>query len=240
MGQVPEYTSNILAKIQYLQDLYSKHYQLSISLYDLDGANFLIPSNYSLFCCQTCTGDKTFCKNFLSKLLRQVKKQSASLLTTCPFGLSVAIFPLGLCLETNTTSQADYYMVVGKTKLSNDESVFSEEPQPPNSFKGEISLEEFKEITKIIAFNMDMIFSLVKLGGISLHKKKAIKKEDYAKLTQREKEILHLVSIGMSNQEIAGALFISDHTVKVHISNILKKLQMNNRTKLALYQIQVL
>jgi DNA-binding NarL/FixJ family response regulator len=59
-------------------------------------------------------------------------------------------------------------------------------------------------------------------------------------LTQREKEILHLVSIGMSNQEIAGSLFISDHTVKVHISNILKKLQLNNRTKLAIYKIQAL
>ena len=240
MGQAPEYFSNILAKIQYLQDLYSKHYHLSISLYDQDGVKFLIPSNYSLFCCKTCTEDEVFCQNYLSKLLRQVKKQSSSLITTCPFGLSIAIIPLGLCLETNTISQADYYLVVGKIKLSNDESSFPEEPQLPVSFKRAISLEEFKEITQIIAFNMDMIFSLVKLGGISLHKKKAIKKEDYAKLTQREKEILHLVSNGMSNQEIADALFISDHTVKVHISNILKKLQLNNRTKLALYKIQVL
>lgn len=240
MGQVPEYFSNILAKIQYLQDLFSKHYQLSVSLYDREGIKYMIPSNYSLFCYQSCTEDENFCQNFFAKLLRQAKKQSSPLLTVCPFGLSAAIIPLGLCLETNTTSQADYYLVVGKIKLSNDESIFSEEPQPPISCKGEISLEEFKEITQIIAFNMDMIFSLIKLGGISLHKKKAIKKEGYAKLTQREKEILHLVSVGMSNQEIADALFISDHTVKVHISNILKKLQLNNRTKLALYKMQVL
>lgn len=240
MGQVPEYCSNILAKIQHLQDLYSKHYQLSISLYDQDGTKVLIPSNYSLFCCQTCTEDNTFCQKFFSKLLQQAQKQSSSLLTTCPLGLSVAVIPLGLCLETNTTSHADYYLVVGKIKLSNNENFFSEEPQPPVSYKKEISLEEFKEIIKIIAFNIDMILSLVKLGGISLHKKKSIKKEDFAKLTQREKEILHLVSNGMSNQEIAKALFISEHTVKTHISNILKKLKLNNRTKLALYKIQAL
>lgn len=240
MGQVPEYISNILAKIQYLQDLYSKHCKFSISLYDQAGIRFLIPSNYSLSCYHSCKEEGAFCQNFSDKLLNQVRKQSSPLFTTCPFGLSIVIFPLGLCLETNTTPQADYYLVVGKTKLSNDKSFISTQQQPLVSCKSEMSIEEFKEITQIIAFNMDMILSLVKLQGISLNKKKTIKKEDYAKLTQREKEILHLVSSGMSNQEIADDLFISDHTVKVHISNILKKLHLNNRTKLALYKIQVL
>jgi DNA-binding CsgD family transcriptional regulator len=239
MVQVPEYFSNILAKIQHLQDLYSKHYKLSLSLYDQDGAKFLVASNYSLFCGQTCAKGEDFCQDFFSKLLQQVKKQSSSLLVACPFGLSTAIVPLGLCLETNAALPADYYLIVGKIKLSDGEGIFSAK-SPPADLQGEMSRKEFKEIAQLIAFNMDMIFSLIKLGGISPHKKKTIKKEDYAQLTQREKEILHLVSIGMSNQEIAGALFISDHTVKVHISNILKKLRLNNRTKLAVYKIQAL
>ncbi len=240
MGKTPEYSSNILAKLQQLQDLYSKHYRLSVSLYDGECARFLIPSNYGMPHCRTCVKEETFCQCFFDQSFQHVKKQASSLLMTCPFGLSAAFIPLGLCLETNTVPQPYYYLLVGKVKLSdNNTGVFSEEA-PQLTQSGEMTTEEFQEITQIVAFNLEMILSLIKLGGIPLQKRTAIKKEDYAKLTQREKEILHLVSIGMSNQEIANNLFISDHTAKVHISNILRKLQLNNRTKLALYEIQAL
>jgi DNA-binding CsgD family transcriptional regulator len=239
MNKTPEHSSNILAKIQYIQDLYSKHYKFYLSICDQAGANFLSPSNYSLLCHQTCAQGEQFCQENFGKLLRQAKK-AAPLFTVCPFGLSFAIVPIGLCLETNAALEADYYLVLGKIKLSGEESVFPGSPRLTASDKGVMSLEKFKEITQIIAFNLDMIFSLLKLGGISLQKKTALKKDYYDKLTQREKEIIHLISIGMSNQEISAALVISDHTVKVHVSNILKKLQLNNRTKLALYEIQAL
>lgn len=240
MGKTPEYSSNILAKLQQLQDLYSKHYRLSVALYDGEGARFLIPSSYGMTHCQTCAKGEAFCQCFFDKLFLHVKNQASSLLMTCPFGLSAAFVPLGLSLETNMAAQPDYYLLSGKIKLSgNDAGAFSEEaPQPTQH--GEITTEEFQEITQIIASNLEMILGLIKMGGIPLKQKTAIKKEDYARLTQREKEILHLVSIGMSNQEIGNSLFISDHTVKVHISNILRKLQLNNRIKLALYEIQAL
>ena len=50
-------------------------------------------------------------------------------------------------------------------------------------------------------------------------------------LTKRELEILHLVADGCSNQEIAGRLVLSLHTVKRHISNIFAKLGVNSRTQ---------
>lgn len=61
---------------------------------------------------------------------------------------------------------------------------------------------------------------------------------DLKPLTVREKEILQLLSRGDSNKEIAGALFISEHTVKIHLKNILKKLHMNNRIQAAVYAYQ--
>ena len=50
-------------------------------------------------------------------------------------------------------------------------------------------------------------------------------------LTERESEILRLISIGMTNQEIAGQLVISVATVKRHITNIYGKLDVSHRTE---------
>ena len=55
-------------------------------------------------------------------------------------------------------------------------------------------------------------------------------------LTNREKEILELLLKGMSNQQIAEALFVSVHTVKTHLQNIFKKMNVNNRVGL-LYKL---
>lgn len=49
-------------------------------------------------------------------------------------------------------------------------------------------------------------------------------------LTLREKEVLTLVSQGLSNKEIARVLFMSKHTVRNHLSNIFGKLDVRNRT----------
>ena len=52
-------------------------------------------------------------------------------------------------------------------------------------------------------------------------------------LTHREREIMGLVSEGLSNKEIARQLNISQGTVKVHLYNIFQKLEISNRTVLA-------
>lgn len=57
-------------------------------------------------------------------------------------------------------------------------------------------------------------------------------------LTAREREVLQSLSSGRSNKEIANALCISEHTVKIHLKNILKKLHMNNRIQAAVFAHQ--
>ena len=57
-------------------------------------------------------------------------------------------------------------------------------------------------------------------------------------LTERELDVVRLVAMGRSNREIAEQLFISEKTVKTHISNILGKLNLEHRTQLAIYAIK--
>lgn len=57
-------------------------------------------------------------------------------------------------------------------------------------------------------------------------------------LTSREKEVLKLISRGLSNNEIGIQLNISEGTVRFHVHNILEKLGLENRTQIAIYGIK--
>jgi len=60
----------------------------------------------------------------------------------------------------------------------------------------------------------------------------------YHLITEREREVLKLITEGMSNKEIAKILYISDKTVKNHLKNIFRKLHVNDRTKAAVIALK--
>jgi DNA-binding NarL/FixJ family response regulator len=57
-------------------------------------------------------------------------------------------------------------------------------------------------------------------------------------LTERELEVLRHIARGESNKEIARALVVAEKTVKTHVSNILAKLHLADRTQAALYAVR--
>jgi DNA-binding NarL/FixJ family response regulator len=58
------------------------------------------------------------------------------------------------------------------------------------------------------------------------------------RLTTRELEVLKLVAQGMSNRDVAEALFIAENTVKNHVRNILEKLQLHSRMEAVVYAVR--
>ena len=60
-------------------------------------------------------------------------------------------------------------------------------------------------------------------------------KKDFENLTQKEIEIIEQIAKGLSNKEISEKLFLSEGTVRNYISGILEKLELRDRTQLAIY-----
>ena len=57
-------------------------------------------------------------------------------------------------------------------------------------------------------------------------------------LSEREIEVLRLISRGQSNKEIAAALFVAESTIKTHVATIYEKLQVTDRTEAVVKAIQ--
>jgi DNA-binding NarL/FixJ family response regulator len=72
---------------------------------------------------------------------------------------------------------------------------------------------------------------------LNFHQQKKQDNEENS-LTDREKEVLQCLVEGLSNKEIADKLFISDKTVKIHVSKIFKKLNVKSRSQVVIYAVQ--
>ena len=59
--------------------------------------------------------------------------------------------------------------------------------------------------------------------------------ESIVQLTPREREVLKLVALGLRNQDIAQQLYVSEGTVKTHVTHLLTRLNLRNRSQLAIY-----
>jgi len=216
-------SSLMLARLQYLQDMLARSHEMSICLCKSDGTDFSIPSNQ-----QECCGNSEPCGKFIRSAINRAREEREGILLTCHRGLTTAIFPLGLSLPEQLVSIPKYYLFMGRLVLGKEED---------DNAEG-ISGAVFEHRIKIITITFDLIFSLALIGGFDFVE--SGRKDTGSLLTGREKEIIRLVSLGLSNQEIADQLFISDKTVKTHLSNIFKKLEINNRTELAMYAFQTL
>ena len=122
------------------------------------------------------------------------------------------------------------------TSFLDDEKIF---PALEAGVKGYIlktsQAVEIADSVRKIAQGQDVISESVRQ---KIYEKQHAQPTLHDGLTARESEVLKEIAKGLSNQEISDALFISLKTVKTHVSNILAKLQVEDRTQAAIYAIK--
>lgn len=94
-----------------------------------------------------------------------------------------------------------------------------------------------KEIFKVYSGNKYIEPNMMPLLNANLEEKSNVKKR-ISELTKREIDVLKMIASGAFNKEIASTLNISERTVKNHISNIFKKIQVSDRTQAAVFAIK--
>jgi NarL family two-component system response regulator LiaR len=100
----------------------------------------------------------------------------------------------------------------------------------------DVRMEELADAIKRAAYDEVTLHPRVAARIIQeLHGTKRDEINPFTELTNREMEVLKLIANGLSNSEIAGQLVITEHTVKGHVSNILSKLHLADRTQAAVY-----
>jgi DNA-binding NarL/FixJ family response regulator len=106
----------------------------------------------------------------------------------------------------------------------------------------DVSLEQLVEAVKTVAAGGSLIAPMVTqrlLAGVGRMQNQFTSLEQPDPLTERETEILRLMSGGYSNKEIANSLGVAEGTVKNHVSNILSKLGVRDRTRAVLKALEL-
>ena len=97
--------------------------------------------------------------------------------------------------------------------------------------------DQVVEAIRTVARGESVIHPSMTRKLLAFHQQKQTQQEDTT-LTEREKEVLLCLVEGLSNKEIADRLFISDKTVKIHVSKIFKKLNVKSRSQVVIHAVQ--
>ncbi len=100
-----------------------------------------------------------------------------------------------------------------------------------------LSSREFVQALRMLAKG-DIVVSQEMAGAIKVELATDQIPRSREDVSGREREVLRLIGQGASNREIAERLIVSQHTVKVHLRNILNKLNLRNRQQIAAYAVQ--
>jgi len=100
-----------------------------------------------------------------------------------------------------------------------------------------LSSREFVQALRMLAKG-DIVVSQEMANGVKVELAADQVSKSRDDISGREREVVQLVCEGATNREIAERLIVSEHTVKVHLRNILNKLNLRNRQQVAAYAVQ--
>lgn len=231
-----------MAKLQRLQDMYSRYFSVSIRILNrADLRPLTVESNGNPCCLANRDACPDVCERYIRKSFDT--RSDGTLFSICPFGLRSAIAPLGLAEEGRSSGETECCLIVVDSSVHQLCLDGCKDGSMSTAIEGsELSDKiEFEEKVRLISSAFDLYFAgCSEREGTGLKDSIRIDSDELGMLTKRELEIVRLVCMGMSNRQVADELLISEHTVKLHVSKVLRKLNLSNRTQMAVYGMQAL
>lgn len=214
--------------LQNFQDSMARSYNVKLCFQNLQGEPIISWSNMSMLCYTLETEDKNKCQTEHQKAIELLlkAKNEKYIVFTCYAGISNFFFPVYFDNKLIAVLHGGG-VVTDKTTIA---------PEILEKYKVRImSEEELKKFCEIISntikiFNIDCDFlETLEAQGVETNE------ECFdGKLSRREIEVAKLICQGEANKKIAEKLFISEKTVKSHVSNILAKLDIVDRIHLVI------
>lgn len=209
-----------IASIQTIQDSLASLSALYLAVLDASGTPLTIPSNQAAGCAE-CQGrySEAPCLPNVRQAIAETAGNRITTIAQCPFGLVTHFSPLGT-LGSSARGGMAAILAIGKQPSA-------------GAAPGQVE-KTIATYGKVF----DLIFSLALHAGPKGPLAAAAPPANAGSLSPREREVLHLVALGLSNRAIADRLFLSEATVKTHVHNISRKVKISNRTSLALFFLQ--
>lgn len=216
-------------KLQTFQDNFARAYRVSMVFWDTNGHMLTVGSQNSLFCFTIEKDHAARCQeNF--QLDREAMLKGEPFIHVCPFGITCLYVPV--FFGDKMTAVA----AIGGLTYENSNI--------PDNLKSRFRITSYsKEDVENILQLLDSALKLLNVntaitpGGSAKQQRgdtlPARLRDD--RISKREHEIVLLLCKGLSNKQIAQQLFISETTVKTHISNILAKLNLHDRMQIIVH-----
>lgn len=214
-------------RLQAYQDNYARLHEISLVFTDLDGNPITVWSNQPLLCVAVAAKSAKHCNEEMINVLRRSREKGTLLINNCFLGMAYFVFPVyynhtlvafchggGVVKKGSTLPQklVEAYHIPRLTEV-----VFTQ------------IARTFQQSIRLLDIDADRIVDY-RFGGTT----KETRDVFGGRLSKREREVAMAICKGMSNKEISETLFISEKTVKTHVSNILLKLDLNDRVQLVL------
>lgn len=212
-------------KLQAFQDAFARAFGISLCLVTLEGEPLTVWSNSSLFCHYMMKNNRVRCLQERNHVLRLASTTGKTSLSKCYIGVNFFFHPVVyqneiVCLLYGGGFHCDAEGLESSGRI--DKSI--------------------PLLTKVQVDNMlTLLAETINLANFEAPNLSAIEQLRHdipllrQKLSNREIQIALLINTGLVNKEIAGKLFISEKTVKTHVSNILAKMGLKDRMQLMVF-----
>jgi len=257
ISKIPHILEIIDANVlQNIQDFFANKINIPIVCFS-DGDWLALPSNHKSFCSKYINCNKKHlykCHECHANWENEAKKQNKPIISKCHAGISGIAVPISVQGQYIGCILSGQFLLQPLTQELLNQIIKNLNLNPKNKL-----IEDLKQIRILSDKDLNTIIEVLYLVGNSIASiayanlkfaelgldeqtinNKSIEKwfsNNYNQvktaLTNREREILELITAGKNNNEIAKELFISVHTVKAHVSSIIEKFGVEDRVQVA-------